>query len=140
MKILSAVVVSLLLTCLAPLAYSAASKPTEARVEEVQSWLGLIDAGNYGKSWQTASNFLQSAVSEANWTSVLQASRTPLGTLVHRNHQTSQQATSLPGAPDGEYCILTFSTEFAKKKTATETVTIMRESDGQWRAAGYFIK
>jgi hypothetical protein len=33
-----------------------------------------------------------------------------------------------------------FNASFANKKSATETVTFMLEKDGQWRAAGYFIK
>ena len=33
-----------------------------------------------------------------------------------------------------------FATSFANKKNAVETVTFMREKDGIWRAAGYYIK
>jgi hypothetical protein len=46
----------------------------------------------------------------------------------------------LPGAPDGDYAVIQFSTEFAHKRTARETVTPMRDADGEWRVSGYFIR
>jgi len=33
-----------------------------------------------------------------------------------------------------------FATRFEHKQTAVETVTFMQEKDGQWKAAGYYIK
>jgi hypothetical protein len=33
-----------------------------------------------------------------------------------------------------------FDTSFENKKSAVETVTFMREKDGTWKAAGYYIK
>jgi hypothetical protein len=36
--------------------------------------------------------------------------------------------------------VVQFDTVFADKPSAVETVTFMLENDGQWRAAGYFIK
>jgi ribosomal protein S17E len=46
----------------------------------------------------------------------------------------------MPGAPDGEYVILQFETTYEKKRQAIETVAPMKEKDGKWRVAGYFIK
>lgn len=140
MNMLSAIMVSLLLTWLSPLSLSAADLPTETVATVAHTWLGLIDKGEYDRSWQTASTFFQSAVSETAWSNALTAARAPLGQLTNRNLQTNQLAASLPGAPDGEYRILTFSTAFSRKQSATETLTLMREADGQWRAAGYFVK
>jgi Protein of unknown function (DUF4019) len=33
-----------------------------------------------------------------------------------------------------------FATRFENKQAAVETVTFMQEKDGQWKAAGYYIK
>ena len=52
----------------------------------------------------------------------------------------AQFTKTMPGAPDGEYVILQFDTSFADKKAAIETVTPMKDKDGKWRVAGYFIK
>lgn len=139
MKTCIAAVMSLLFIVFSLQAVPAASPPGEAPVE-AQTWLGLIDAGDYDQSWQMASGFFRTAVSQANWTASLQAARAPLGSLIARPLTTEQRANSLPGAPDGEYRILVFSSQFTHKKAALETLTLLREADGQWRAAGYFIK
>jgi hypothetical protein len=63
-----------------------------------------------------------------------------LGKLLSRKLTKAQSATSLPGAPDGNYVVMQFDSSFANKKNAVETVTFMQEKDGKWKAAGYYIK
>jgi Protein of unknown function (DUF4019) len=36
--------------------------------------------------------------------------------------------------------IAQYDTSFEKKESAVETVTMMKDKDGSWRAAGYFIR
>ncbi len=48
--------------------------------------------------------------------------------------------TSLPGAPDGEYVVIQYRSEFENKSNAVETVTPMRDADGEFRVSGYFIR
>ena len=60
--------------------------------------------------------------------------------LVSRKLKSTQFATSLPGAPDGEYVVIQFEASFGNKRASVETVTPMLEKDGQWRVSGYFIK
>ena len=112
----------------------------ESIVAAAQSWLGEIDSGDYAKSWKQASSYFQGAVTEKNLTDALNGTRKPLGKLLSRKIVKTQSATSLPGAPDGNYLVMQFDTSFANKKSAVETVTFMREKDGNWRAAGYYIK
>ena len=139
MQSFASVLISLLFVALAGLALAAAPVPDKVG-KKAQSWLELIDAGEYSRSWEASSAFFRTVVAEANWIAALQATRQPLGVRIHREQTASQKATSLPGAPDSEYRILLFTTEFAEKKAAHETLTLMREPDGQWRVAGYFIK
>ena len=68
------------------------------------------------------------------------AMRRPLGGLLSRSVQAAKYATSLPGAPDGEYVVIQFTTGFSNKESAIETVTPMKGPDGVWRVSGYFIK
>ena len=70
----------------------------------------------------------------------MESVRKPLGGLVSRRLKSAQPATSLPGAPDGEYVVMQFESSFAAKKTAVETVTFTRGKDGAWRASGYYIR
>ncbi|MGB3565135.1 MAG: DUF4019 domain-containing protein, partial [Thermoanaerobaculia bacterium] len=64
----------------------------------------------------------------------------PLGKVLSRKVKSKQYATSLPGAPDGEYVVIQFETSFENKTTAIETVTPMKDEDGKWRVSGYFIR
>ena len=105
-----------------------------------EKWLGLIDQGRYGESWTEAAAFFKSSVAKAQWEKMVQSVRSPLGKLLTRKLIKATYATTLPGAPDGEYVIVQFETSFENKKSATETVTPMLDKDGQWRVSGYFIK
>jgi hypothetical protein len=103
-------------------------------------WLALIDRGAYAKSWQEASAYFRGAITETRWDGSLRGVRAPLGAVRSRQSRTTKEAGSLPGAPDGHYVVMEFSTSFAHKASAIETVTFMKEPDGRWRAAGYFIR
>ncbi len=105
-----------------------------------QSWLALVDQGQYAESWQEAAAYFKAAVTEAQWAQKAQAVRQPLGRVLSRKVQSAAYRTSLPGAPDGEYVVIQFKTSFEHKKAALETVTPMLDQDGKWRVSGYFIK
>jgi hypothetical protein len=64
------------------------------------------------------------------WNQALAASRKPLGGLLSRKTKTTKYATSLPGAPDGEYVVIQFTSSFVNKKSAIETITPMKDPDG----------
>jgi len=103
-------------------------------------WLALADRGDATASWEAAASLFRRAVSAQQWEQALATARPPLGALVSRRLESALTATELPGAPDGEYVVFQFTTAFAHKRAATETVTPMRDTDGQWRVSGYFIK
>jgi len=120
----------------------AAGEPDKekAAVAAAEKWLALVDAGQYGESWTQAAEYFKNAVKTEQWEQSLQAVRTPLGKLVSRTVKSSHYKTSLPGAPDGEYVVIQFSTSFEHKNSAIETVTPMMDKDGQWRVSGYVIR
>jgi hypothetical protein len=66
--------------------------------------------------------------------------RQPLGTLRQREAKAAEYKTSLPGAPDGKYVLLQYQSAFENKASAIESVTVVMDSDGAWKVAGYFIK
>lgn len=103
-------------------------------------WLALADRGDAHESWATAASLFRRAVPEDEWARSLDVARSPLGALVSRRLQRARPAHELPGAPDGDYVVFEFATEFAHKRSAVETVTPMRDADGQWRVSGYYIR
>lgn len=143
MKRLYFILAALIVICLgiAPFSHvSAASQRETPAISASHAWLSLIDGGDYAASWGEASTYFRGAVTEQNWVASLHAVRKPLGKVVRRALTKKQEATTLPGAPDGKYVVLSFKTAFGQKKSAVETVTLMLDDDGKWRAAGYFIR
>jgi hypothetical protein len=79
-------------------------------------------------------------VTKEQWAQKVKPVREPLGKVVSRELLTAEYKTALPGAPDGEYVVIQFKTVFANKKDSVETITPMKDKDGQWRVSGYYIK
>jgi hypothetical protein len=98
-----------------------------------------VDAGAYGQSWEKAAAYFKVAVQKTQWNQTATAVRGPLGAVVSRSLKSATYVTSLPGAPDGEYVVIQFSSSFQNKAAATETVTPMLDKNGQWRVSGYYI-
>ena len=112
----------------------------EQATKAAESWLKLLDDGDYMACYQQASQIVKDHLSQDAFVQQFSATRKILGAVVSRNLKVAQYATSLPGAPDGQYVVIEYDTSFANKKSATETVTPMLDKDGQWRVSGYYIK
>ena len=112
----------------------------EAGKAAVDSWLVLVDNGQYAESWAAASTYFKNALGEDDWVQALNGARSPMGAVKERVHFTAQYTASLPGAPDGQYVVVEFRTAFENKSEAVETVTAMLDNDGAWRVGGYYIK
>lgn len=109
-------------------------------VVAAERWLQVVDDGRYGMSWKEASSFFREGVKEREWETSLRAVRKPLGKLSSRLLKRTNYRAVLPGAPAGDYVVVQFDTVFEGQRGAVETITMMLDKDGQWRAAGYFIK
>jgi hypothetical protein len=127
----------LLLNWLPAFANEAAEKRA---LEASDMWLKVSDSGRYSENWEMAAEPFRNAISKEQWSQSLNAVRKPLGKVLKRSVKSKQYATSLPGAPDGEYVVIQYETSFEKKKSSIETVTPMLEKDGKWRVSGYYIK
>ena len=103
-------------------------------------WLQRVDEEAYADSWDSAAKYFKNAVNKEQWVQMLRTVRAPLGKLLSRVPKRMAYRTSLPGAPDGQYVVIQFSTSFENKKSAVETVTPMLDADGKWRVSGYYIK
>ena len=116
------------------------SAEEKAAIVAAEKWLALVDGGEYAKSWDEAADYFKKAITKDQWTQTIKGVRPPIGKMISRKVESSTYATSLPGAPDGEYVVIIFNTSFENKKSAIETVTPMKDKDGKWRLSGYFIK
>lgn len=109
-------------------------------VRAAVEWLELVDDRQYDESWEAAAEYLQNAVNKDTWAKMAAGVRDPLGVVVTREVQAVEYRTTLPGAPEGEYVVILFSTSFENKRSAVETVTPMRGKDGVWKVSGYYVQ
>ncbi|MGI4721083.1 MAG: DUF4019 domain-containing protein [Janthinobacterium lividum] len=119
---------------------AAPSADAAAAADAAKAWLALADAGRHGEGWAASAAALRGAVPLAQWEAAMAAVRTPLGAVVSRTLSSSHPTRTLPGAPEGEYVVLQYRTDFANRAGAVETVTPMRDADGTWRVSGYYVK
>ena len=102
-------------------------------------WLALSDGGKYPETWDQAATYFKNALTKDRWVASLKGGRTPLGKVLSRKLKSKMYTRSLPGAPDGEYVVIMYDTQFENKESAVETITPMLDRDGKWRVAGYLI-
>lgn len=117
---------------------------TDARVAAAgaaaQAWLRLVDAGQYGQSWDSAAGMFRDAVTKSAWESAVREGRAPFEPFGQRQLLVGSFQTQLPNAPPGEYVVLQYRAKVAGGRTVVETVTPMKERDGRWRVSGYYVR
>jgi hypothetical protein len=104
------------------------------------AWLKRVDAQEYDASWAQAAAIFRGAVERERWPSMVGAIRGSMGRVLSREVKSARYMTQLPGGPDGEYVVIQYRTVFENKKSAVETITPMKETNGEWRVSGYFIR
>lgn len=127
-----------------PPAASSASPETAAHIaaasEAARRWLALMDAGKSADAWDAGAPVLQAAVARATWGDVGKSVRAPLGEVKSRRETSSVFTRTLPGAPEGEYVVIQYATDFAARPGVIETVVPMRQPDGSWKVTTYRIR
>ena len=121
-------------------AIAMAQDKNEAAKKGAESWLAVVDKGDYAASYDEAASIFKLAITKEDWLQKVRAARSPLGKMISRKLKRMQYETTLPGAPDGEYVVIQYDTSFENKRSAVETITPTLDKDGQWRVSGYFIR
>ena len=107
--------------------------------DDAAKWISFVDSGHYDQSWSDAGALFKAHISQIDWSRRVTPTRQPLGAVITRKLKDEQEATSLPGTPDGHYKILQFDTDFQNKRSAIETIILAEQPDG-WKVDGYFIR
>jgi len=140
LRFFSSILVLLLLLVLPCVSAAAEQDKAAAAVAAAKEFLVLVDQGEYVKSWEQASSLFAERIPKEDWIEGISRFRPTFGEVQERTLKGSHLTKSLPGAPDGEYVLILFTSIFEKKATAVETITMMLDTDKQWRAAGYYIE
>ena len=131
-----------LLAALLAMGLATAALAQDPRTIAVQSaaraWLAFIDSGDARGAWNAAGKKFQSALTAELWATELGKQQGQDGRPVERTIGPTRFQNKIPGTAEGEYAQILFRTRFAKKPDGTESLTLEREADGQWRVIGYF--
>lgn len=102
-----------------------------------ESWLKIVDSGDYGASWDAASNTFKFTIQKAEWVKAEDKLRKPLGKLISRKLIEQRPAKNPKGLPAGDYMVIYFKTSFANRPEANELVTLVKSDDGIWHVLTY---
>ena len=127
------------LLLIVPLSTFSQEKPEKAAEKSAGPWLALIDAGNYGESWDQAAEFFKSAVTKNSWKQQVASARSQTGKFKSRSLKSAQYSESLPNAPAGKYVVIQYDSS-SDTGSWIETVVMMQQKDGSWKTSGYFVK
>jgi hypothetical protein len=114
-------------------------KPATDGRRAALEWLALVDAGRYSASWNRADKLLQSRITRAEWAAGMKKVRALCGKVLSRKFKGSVFAVNPPGLPPGEHETLQFTIKLARHGQATEIVSMIMQSNGEWRVTGYHI-
>ncbi|MCL7486667.1 MAG: DUF4019 domain-containing protein [Desulfobulbaceae bacterium] len=136
-RLVAAVLFSLLFTLPAG---AANDEATAQAIMAAEEFLLLLDTVQYVRSWDGEASFFKSQVPRDTWIKQISSLRPALGKVITRLILDARHVTKLPGAPDGQYVVIQYNTNFENKREAVETVTPMLDKDGKWRVSGYYIQ
>ena len=104
-----------------------------------RSWLGDLDAGRYGATWEEASPLLKDAMPKVQWEVGLERSRGPMGVVIARKIRVASCSRGTRADPEAEICVIHYDTQFGGR-LGDEQVTVLRGRDGTWRVAAYSLR
>lgn len=123
----------------APAADPATAAKEAAAAKAAGEWLKLIDGAEYGKAWDESASVFRERVTRQQWVDGVPKNRSEFGAFKSRTPTGTAYRTSIPGAPEGEYVMVRFTSEFEKNPASEEVVTVMLQS-GAWRPVGYLLR
>jgi len=128
--------VILMLFAVSATAYAGEREESTRAYDSALAWLHIWDAGNYDESRNEASTYFKNDVSRIDAKRTFEELRLSLGAIKARRINSSE----FNQAPDGDYWHFVFESDFENRNPATETVEMVRESDGAWKVSSWLIR
>lgn len=111
------------------------SEADRRRLEQLaESWLKLIDAGQFDASWEEISAELQTKYPKDKWPSALQPFLSKVGKIKTRKLKGIDYAD-----PEAEKVAVDFESSFTRLPAGFETVILELGKEGKWRVSSYSI-
>jgi hypothetical protein len=108
---------------------------TEQAREAADAWLALFDADDIEGTYETAAETFKTQVEMQDWQMQAEQVKQAVGELDGRTYMETTYADELPQAPEGDYMIVQYDTQYANLNV-TEFVILVLEED-TWRMVGF---
>lgn len=108
---------------------------TEEAREAADAWLALFDANDIEATYDTAAEAFKTQVELQDWEAQAAQVKQAVGELDGRTYMETTYADELPQAPEGDYMIVQYETQYANLNV-TEYVILVQEGD-TWRMVGF---
>ena len=105
-----------------------------------ESWLKLVEDGQYALAWQRAAQLLKYELTQAAFVEMTKKARNETGKLVSRKLRSRKLTRQSPSGAPGRCVVIEYDSVFEKRASAVETVIMVAEPDGAWRVAGALIR
>jgi hypothetical protein len=110
-----------------------------AAERQALGFLGYLDEGRFADSYAYTGMLLRARAEREAFAAQIQKARAGTGALQARELIDATYNTSVEGAPEGQYVILHYHSNFANRQDTVETITLAL-AKGYWRVDGYYIK
>jgi hypothetical protein len=110
-----------------------------AAQRQALGFLGYLDEGRFADSYAYTGMLLRARADSEAYAAQIQKARAGTGALQARELIDATYNTSVEGAPEGQYVILHYHSNFANRQDTVETITLAL-AKGYWRVDGYYIK
>lgn len=110
-----------------------------AAERQALGFLGYLDEGRFADSYAYTGMLLRARADSEAYAAQIQKARAGTGALQARELIDATYNTSVEGAPEGQYVILHYHSNFANRQDTVETITLAL-AKGYWRVDGYYIK
>jgi hypothetical protein len=110
-----------------------------AAQRQALGFLGYLDEGRFADSYAYTGMLLRAKLDHEAFAAQTQKLRAGAGALQARELIDATYNTSVEGAPEGQYVILHYHSNFANRQDTVETITLAL-AKGYWRVDGYYIK
>jgi hypothetical protein len=110
-----------------------------AAQRQALGFLGYLDEGRFADSYAYTGMLLRARADREAFAAQIQKARAGTGALQARELIDAAYNTTVEGAPEGQYVILHYHSNFANRQDTVETITLAL-AKGYWRVDGYYIK
>ena len=133
--------ISLAIMMLSICMLTAQANPKEVRIHDdairfVEKWLSLIDKNRYPETWESMSDIFKKTSTKKQWLDDLNGFRKPLGKPLERK---LLDVTESSEEDLGKYLILQYQSLFKNNVSKGEAVSVIRDSEDEWKILGYSL-